>query len=63
MTRGVRLLKKQDYEYYKSLKSYFQDNSREQIEKDWAEYEKYDKIGLKVDESIEQSKLLYGYAK
>ncbi|WP_339740632.1 hypothetical protein [uncultured Sunxiuqinia sp.] len=46
-----------------SLKSYFQDNSREQIEKDWAEYEKYDKIGLKVDESIEQSKLLYGYAK
>ncbi|MDP4272662.1 MAG: hypothetical protein Q8907_00095 [Bacteroidota bacterium] len=42
-----------------SLKSYFQNNSREQIERDWAEFEKYDKIGLKVDEFLERCKLLY----
>jgi hypothetical protein len=43
-----------------SLKLYFQNNSREQIEKDWAETEKYDGVGLKVDDFIHHSKLIYG---
>ncbi|MBI9069690.1 MAG: hypothetical protein JEZ09_20505 [Salinivirgaceae bacterium] len=39
-----------------SLKLYFQSNSREQIERDWAESEQYDIIGPKIDEFIHQSK-------
>ena len=39
-----------------SLKLYFQKNSREQIEKDWAELEKFDKVGPTVEEFFSQSK-------
>jgi hypothetical protein len=42
-----------------SLKLYFQSNSSEQIEKDWAESEKYDKIGPKIEDFLHQSKLFY----
>jgi len=37
------------------LKLYFQKNSNEQIKKDWAESEKYDKIGTTVEEFMEQT--------
>lgn len=42
-----------------NLKLYFQNNSREQIEKDWAESEKYDKVGPSVDEFLHQSQFFY----
>lgn len=42
-----------------SLKLYFQSNSKEQIEKDWAESEKYDKIGPKIDEFLNQCNIFY----
>lgn len=42
-----------------NLKLYFQNNSREQIEKDWAESEKYDKIGPTIDNFMLQSQLFY----
>lgn len=42
-----------------SLKLYFQNNSRNQIEKDWAESEKYDKIGPTIDEFIHQSQFIF----
>ena len=35
------------------LKSYFQNNSREQIEKDWNELEHYDEIGIPVEEYLQ----------
>lgn len=41
------------------LKLYFQNNSRDQIEKDWAESEKYDKIGPTIDEFIHQSQFIF----
>jgi hypothetical protein len=37
------------------LKLYFQSNSKEQIISDWAESEKYNSIGPKIDEFIEQT--------
>lgn len=39
-----------------NLKLYFQSTSRDQIEKDWAEFEKYNQVGPKVDDFISQSK-------
>jgi hypothetical protein len=38
-----------------NLKLYFQNNSKEQIISDWAESEKYNSIGPKIDEFIEQT--------
>ncbi len=38
-----------------NLKLYFQSNSKEQIISDWAESEKYNSIGSKIDEFIEQT--------
>lgn len=38
-----------------NLKLYFQSNSREKIISDWAESEKYDSVGPKIDEFIEQT--------
>lgn len=35
-----------------SLKSYFQNNSAEKINEDWAKYEKYDEIGPSVQEYL-----------
>lgn len=40
-----------------NLKSYFQENSREQIEKDWAEFDEYDNVGPSVYWFLEQSRL------
>ena len=42
-----------------SLKRYFQNNTEEQIRKDWAEFAEYDKVGPKVDDFMTQSKLLF----
>jgi len=42
-----------------SLKLYFQNNSRNQIIKDWNEYEIYDEVGVTVDDFLHQSNLLY----
>ena len=42
-----------------NLKLYFQNNSREQIDKDWAESERYDKVGSTIDEFIHQSQFFY----
>jgi hypothetical protein len=42
-----------------NLKLYFDTNSREQIETDWADLAKYDEIGLKVDDFWECCKLSY----
>ncbi len=42
-----------------NLKLYFQNNSREQIENDWAESEKYDKVGPTIDEFMHQSQFFY----
>jgi len=42
-----------------NLKLYFQNNSREQIDKDWAESEKYDKVGLTIEELMHQSQFFY----
>lgn len=42
-----------------NLVKYFQNNSRTEIEKDWADSEKYDQIGPKVGDFLEQSKLFY----
>jgi len=41
------------------LKKYFQNNSREKIEKDWKKTEMYDKIGPSIEEFIFHSKILY----
>jgi len=38
------------------LKDYFKNTPREQIEKDWAETEKYDKVGPTVSEFLEVTK-------
>ncbi|MBE7653948.1 hypothetical protein [Tenacibaculum finnmarkense] len=38
-----------------NLKLYFQNNSKEQIKKDWSESEKYNGIGPKIDDFIEQT--------
>lgn len=38
-----------------NLKLYFQSNSKEQIISDWAESEKYNNIGPKIDDFIEQT--------
>lgn len=38
-----------------NLKLYFQSNSKEQIISDWAESEKYNSIGPKIGEFIEQT--------
>lgn len=35
-----------------SLKKYFEENSREQIEKDWKESEKFDKVGPTCEEFL-----------
>lgn len=35
-----------------SLKKYFEENSREQIEKDWKKSEKFDKIGPTCEEFL-----------
>jgi|GEM_PF-1304522 len=35
-----------------NLKLYFLINSEEQIKNDWAESEKYDKVGFKIDKNI-----------
>lgn len=42
-----------------SLKLYFQNNSQNQITKDWKEYETYDEVGVKIDDFLHQSNLLY----
>ncbi|MDY3363670.1 hypothetical protein JSO61_006985 [Riemerella anatipestifer] len=42
-----------------ALKSYFQNTSVEQISKDWAETEKYDAVGPKIDEFLYQSRVFY----
>ncbi len=42
-----------------SLKLYFQNNSKSQIIKDWKEFELYDGIGIKIDDFLHQSNLLY----
>ena len=41
-----------------SLKLYFESNSREQIEKDWAECDKFKKVGPTVDEFIHRTQSL-----
>lgn len=38
-----------------SLKEYFTNNTREQIEKDWKETEKWGKVGPTVDEFMENN--------
>lgn len=43
------------------LKQYYENNSQEQIEKDWAESEEYDQIGPLVDEFIKQTKIFYEF--
>ena len=35
-----------------SLKKYFEENTREQIEKDWKESEKFDKVGPTCEEFL-----------
>lgn len=35
-----------------SMKNYFEENTREQIEKDWKESEKFDKVGPTCDEFL-----------
>ncbi|PSK98323.1 hypothetical protein [Cecembia rubra] len=42
-----------------NLVKYFQNNSRAEIDKDWADSEKYDQIGPKISDFLEQSKLFY----
>ena len=42
-----------------SLNQYFQNNTEEQIRKDWAEFAEYDKVGPKVDDFMTQSKSLF----
>lgn len=42
-----------------SLKQYFENNTDEQIRSDWAEFAKYDSVGSKVNDFMNQSKLLY----
>jgi hypothetical protein len=42
-----------------SLKQYFENNTDEQIGSDWAEFVKYDSVGPKVDDFMNQSKLLF----
>lgn len=44
---------------FEKLKLYFQNTSEQQIIKDWAETEKYDSIGLKIDDFLHQSKMFY----
>lgn len=41
-----------------NLKSYFQNNSREQIEKDWAQSEKYDSVGPTIDDFIKKKLIM-----
>lgn len=43
----------------KALQEYFQNNSAEQISKDWAETEKYDIVGPTIDDFMFQSKIFY----
>lgn len=38
-----------------NLKLYFQNNSEEQIKLDWAESVKYDDVGPKIDDFIQQT--------
>jgi len=42
-----------------SIKKYFENNSQQQIIKDWSEFEEYDEIGLQIDEFEFQSNLFY----
>lgn len=42
-----------------SLKAYFAENTAEKIERDWAESEKYDKVGPTVNEFFSQSKIYH----
>lgn len=44
---------------FENLKFYFETNSREKIEKDWAATQKYDSIGPKIDEFLYQSIFFY----
>lgn len=39
-----------------NLKKYFAETPREQVERDWAESRKFDKVGVTVKEFIENSK-------
>lgn len=42
-----------------ALKSYFENMSSEQVKNDWLETEKYDSVGPKIDEFLNQSKVFY----
>ena len=41
------------------LKKYFQDTPQEQIMKEWAETEKYDKVGPSIEEFLIKTKLYF----
>ncbi|TDD78408.1 hypothetical protein [Flavobacterium caseinilyticum] len=41
------------------LKKYFQDTPQEQIMKDWAETEKFDKVGPSIEEFLTKTKLYF----
>ena len=42
-----------------ALRFYFQNTSAEQISLDWADTEKYDVVGPKIDDFLYQSKVFY----
>ncbi|MCT3721324.1 hypothetical protein [Elizabethkingia anophelis] len=44
---------------FENLKSYFQNTSKDQIERDWADTEKYDNVGPEIGEFIRQSIFFY----